>query len=532
MQPISFIGRALLPVFTCLCVGVRGQVTFNLPSNPALVNITSAEYFFDTDNGPGTGTAIPLTAGTNVTISNFTINISGLSDGIHWLYVRAADAAGRWSFANHQPLFIIKAVAFPSNPGIANINAVEYFFDTDPGVGLGTSIPVTAGANVTVSNFSIPLTGLADGIHRLYLRARNANGVWSFDNYQPLFIVKAVVFPGNPGLTNITAAEYFFDTDPGMGSATPITVSSPGTNVVISQSISLGGLGIGVHRLYLRTRDAGGHWSLTNEQNLAILAPSLIIPSNPVPGNLRVLEYFFDTDPGFGNGTSVTIPVTTNLSDFTFPVDVSHLSNGTHILYVRVLDAWSVTTAVSMAIGTPLPITLLSFSGRLQPDNSVLLSWETVNETNNSYFGVERSGNGTDFTEIGRVPGSGTTVQAHDYSFSDGHPVEGINFYRLRQVDLDGRSSYSGVITVMVNSDKLFAIAPNPVQGMLTIHLGGTPSAGGMFRIMDLQGKVLRVISANQDNTQQVVVSDLAAGTYILQYLSTTQMNTTTFVKL
>ena len=279
-------------MFTCLCVCVRAQVTFNLPSNPALANITSAEYFFDVDNGPGSGTQIPLTAATNVTISNFTINISGLSNGIHWLYVRAADASGHWSFATHQPLFIIKPLTFPSNPGVANINALEYFFDTDPGAGLGTSIPVTAGTSVTVSNFSIPLTGLANGIHRLYLRARSTDGIWSFDNYQPLFIVKSVAFPGNPGSANITAVEYFFDVDPGIGSATPITVSSPGTNVTASKAIGLSGLGIGLHRLYVRARDAGGRWSLTNEQNLAILAPSLIIPSNPVPGNLRVLEYF------------------------------------------------------------------------------------------------------------------------------------------------------------------------------------------------------------------------------------------------
>ena len=228
----------------------------------------------------------------------------------------------------------------------------------------------------------------------------------------------------------------------------------------------------------------------------------------------------------------MTIPVTANLSDFTFPVDISHLSNGTHILYVRVLDAWSVTTAVSIAIGTPLPITLLSFTGRLQPDNSVLLNWETANEINNSYFEIERSGNGIDFTGIAKLPGSGTSAEAQDYSFIDSHPLQGINFYRLRQVDLDGHSSYSAVITVMVNGDKLFAIAPNPVQGLLTVRLGGTPSAGGLFRIMDMQGKVLRVIGANQDNTQQVSVGGLAAGTYVLQYMSTTQWYTTTFMKL
>jgi hypothetical protein len=514
-------------------MGVSAQTPIsNLPANLAPLNIVSAEYFFDKDNGAGTGTAIPLTAGTNVTVSNFAINLSGLSTGVHWLFVRVEDAGGRWSFANHQPLFVVKALAFPSNPGITNINAAEYFFDTDPGAGLGTSIPVTAGTNITIPNFSIPLAGLANGLHRLYVRARNASGVWSFNNVQTLFIVKTVSFPGNPGLVNVAAAEYFFDTDPGIGSATPIPVPSPATNVAVSQVIPLTGLAFGVHRLYLRTKDAGGRWSLITWQTLTILSPTLIIPSNPVPGNLTALEYFFDSDPGFGKGTQATIPAGTNLSNFTFPVDVSLLPNGPHVLFVRVLDAWSVTSAVSMVIGTPLPVTLLSFTGRLQPDNSVQLSWETVNEINNDYFEVERSANGTDFGAIGKVPGTGTSTVGHSYSFSDSHPREGTNFYRLRQVDLDGKASYSPVITVIVTNDKLFAIGPNPAREVLTVEMGGTLAADGMFRILDLQGKVLKVIHANQNNTQQVFVSGLAAGTYVLQYLSTTQLHTVTFVKL
>ena len=366
----------LFLVFFCVC-HTQAQITFNLPSNPALVNITAAEYFFDTDPGFGLATAIPVSApGTTTTISNYAISITSLTKGSHHLYIRMRDGNGHWSLTNWQDLFIISPIIFPSNPALVNITAAEYFFDTDPGFGLATAIPVSApGTTTTISNYAISITSLTKGSHHLYVRMRDGNGHWSLTNWQDLFIISPIIFPSNPALVNITAAEYFFDTDPGFGLATAIPVSAPGTTTTISNyAINITSLSTGIHRLYVRTKDASGHWSFSNENNLAILVSSLNIPSNPVLQNITLFEYFFDTDPGFGNGTIVTVTGTTNLVNYMFTADISSLSdNMMHTLYVRALDAWSLTNVSTFGIGTPLPVTLISFTASVQPDNTVLI---------------------------------------------------------------------------------------------------------------------------------------------------------------
>ena len=140
---------------------------------------------------------------------------------------------------------------------------------------------------------------------------------------------------------NITRVEYFFNTDPGFGNATAVSVSpSPNIN---NQSFStdISALPSGLHFLYLRSMDANGKWSVTNKL--------LFLKSTPPPAatNINKAEYFFDTDPGFGNGIDIPIATpSTNLSDIGFPVSLDNLSTGLHVLFVRSADAngkWSIT---------------------------------------------------------------------------------------------------------------------------------------------------------------------------------------------
>jgi hypothetical protein len=531
MKQFFTLLKAAVPVCLLLaCYSGRAQVSFNLPANAAPVNISNAEYFFDTDPGAGKGTSLGLTPGNPVTLSNAVIPITSLSNGVHRFYVRTRDANGHWSLTNNQVLFIVNPVSFPSNPVAVNVTKAEYFFDTDPGAGRGSAIPITAGLNTTVSNYAINITSLTNGVHRLYIRTADANGHWSLTNNQVLFIVNAVAFPSNPALVNVIKAEYFFDTDPGLGLATAIPVTA-GLTTTINAAIPLTGLSTSIHRLYIRTEDANGHWSLTNENNLAILSTSLIIPSNPVPGNITMLEYFFDADPGFGKGTSVAITGTTNLVNYTFPIDVSSLSQGNHNLFIRVFDGWSQTSAIPLSVGTGLPVTLLSFTAMLQSNNTSLLKWVTSNETSNRYFAVQRSGDGAAFDSLGSVPGAGTTGIQQNYSFTDGAPLSGMNYYRLKQVDFNGHETWSPVVSVRVQSPLAFSISPNPAHDLLTVYPGTTLSGKGVFRIIDIRGRLLMTVNATTDNAQQLNIASLAPGTYILQFLTTTNSNTVPFVK-
>jgi hypothetical protein len=524
--------RLSFGVIICLLISqlLMAQVSFNLPSNPGTVNITGAEYFFDSDPGPGKATALTVTPGNPVTISNASIPVNSLANGIHHLFLRTQDANKHWSLTNAQTLFVVTPVTIPSNSALVNITKAEYFFDTDPGPGKAVAIPLTAGLNVTISNFVIDITALTAGLHHLYLRTANANGHWSLTNYQSLFVVNAVNLPSNPALANITKVEYFFDTDPGIGKGTALSVTA-GTTTTISTAIPLTGLAIGIHRLYLRTADANGHWSLTNESNLAILNTSLIIPSNRPPGNITLLEYFFDTDPGFGNGTAVAITGTTNLINYSFTVDVSSLTQGNHTFFVRTFDGWSQTMAVAMHIGTPLPVTLLSFTASLRPDHTVGLNWTTSNELDNKYYAIQRSGNSVDFDSIGSVPGAGTTGIRQSYTFVDASPLPGMNYYRLEQVDQDGHATWSPIVSVRDQGSLQMTLSPNPAHDHLTISLGTAVTGKGVFRIVDMRGRIVRSANATADDVQQLNIAALEPGAYILQYLTATNSTTIPFIK-
>src|ERR1700737_1682220 len=110
---------------------------------------------------------------------------------------------------------------------------------------------------------------------------------------------------------NITAAEYFFDTDPGLGNGGAIAVATPGTTVTLNPSISTASLSQGFHSLSIRTKDASGVWSLYESRTIYLSSAA----SNAGP--IVSAEYFIDTDPGVGNGTALSVGVSGNTVTFT-----------------------------------------------------------------------------------------------------------------------------------------------------------------------------------------------------------------------
>ena len=98
-------------------------------------------------------------------------------------------------------------------------------------------------------------------------------------------------------------------------------------------------------------------------------------------------------------------------------------------------------------IGTVLPVTLSSFTVT-KGAKSAILNWQTAQESNNAYFAIERSKNGTDFAEIGKVNGKGNSTLAQQYAYEDFGISNGQNYYRLKQVNNDGKYTYSAVVSV------------------------------------------------------------------------------------
>ncbi|HNM31028.1 MAG TPA: FG-GAP-like repeat-containing protein, partial [Chitinophagales bacterium] len=157
-----------------------------------------------------------------------------------------------------------------------------------------------------------------------------------------------------------------------------------------------------------------------------------------------------------------------------------------------------------------LPIELTDFTGS-QQGHAVKLEWTTASELNNDKFIIERSSNGDDFDAIGIVSGAGTTEIVHNYQFFDQAPAGGINYYRLKQVDLDGAFTYSQMIVVEVSGEASYLkIYPNPSNGLCTIM--NTDGSSEIVMLNEL-GEVVYTITGNA-NITHINIGQLPAGMY------------------
>ncbi|RYD82590.1 MAG: hypothetical protein EOP53_03285, partial [Sphingobacteriales bacterium] len=198
------------------------------PAAPAaLQNIIAAESFIDTDPGIGAATVVPVTAGLNISNAAASINVTGLSNGFHRLFLRTKNAEARWSITESKDFLYDFNPVYQAAAMAQNITAAEYFIDNDPGFGAGTSIAFTAATEINNAPVQINTAGLTNGVHRLYIRTKSAEDRWSVSNIKDFIVDFDFAYPPIPAaLQNIVAAEYFLNTDPGQGNGTPISLTA------------------------------------------------------------------------------------------------------------------------------------------------------------------------------------------------------------------------------------------------------------------------------------------------------------------
>ncbi|MBK7938890.1 MAG: T9SS type A sorting domain-containing protein [Lewinellaceae bacterium] len=165
-----------------------------------------------------------------------------------------------------------------------------------------------------------------------------------------------------------------------------------------------------------------------------------------------------------------------------------------------------------------LPVELVNFKAVIRDDGAHLI-WATATEKNNHGFEVERSADARNWATIGFVPGHGSAVVPHEYSFTDHNPGQGVNYYRLRQIDTDGKFEYSPmVIADLRNTAPLFDIFPNPSHdGHLSIRCVSPKEGLAMLEIFDWMGyKVFKETIQVQKGTviQPVSLATFPAGAY------------------
>jgi hypothetical protein len=209
------------------------------------------------------------------------------------------------------------------------INKAEYFIDTDPGFGKATNISISIPANNVSLSYTVNISSLSEGFHMIVVRARDDKGNWSIAQEQVFYVYKAQ----SATAANIKKAEYFIDTDPGFGKAVNIPVASPAKDIALSFDVNTGSLE-GFHVIVLRALDNLGRWSTSRQQIFYVFKSTAAAASN-VTG----IEYFLDTDPGFGKGTFYSVPVPASKVAAEFTVNLSGVTNGNHVLYFRAKDA-------------------------------------------------------------------------------------------------------------------------------------------------------------------------------------------------
>ena len=272
-----------------------------------------AEYWVDSDPGLGRATALAVAAGS----AQASIPTGALADGWHMIGLRARNNV-RWS-QTYRYMF------YSEEHAVTDITAAEYYIDADPGLNKGTAIAFTPSASSIA--FSIDnLDALPDGWHTVGMRVRKG-GNWS-QTYRYMF------YTNGHAITDITAAEYYIDSDPGLGKGSAIAFTPDATSIAFSLS-NLDVLADGWHTIGMRVRK-GSFWSQTYRYTFYTNAHSST--------GITAAEYFFDTDPGFGKGTA--IPFTADATTLTFDVNnLDQLPGGWHNIGMRVKKGsnWSQT---------------------------------------------------------------------------------------------------------------------------------------------------------------------------------------------
>lgn len=199
-------------------------------------------------------------------------------------------------------------------------------------------------------------------------------------------------------------------------------------------------------------------------------------------------------------------------------------------LVVTSLNSCGITNITGLSSGTwaltdlssPLPIELLSFSANTTEENTVKCEWITSAELNNDFFTIERGSSPQAFEEIGRIDGAGHSSEINTYTFIDPMPLNGINYYRLKQSDFDGSFTYSKVVAVKFHSTSQLRVTPNPTFGSFDVLLERPLSSNGILLIQSSEGKLIFEKKLDIIGLQKITIPEIktSKGTYFVTVIT------------
>lgn len=217
-----------------------------------------------------------------------------------------------------------------------------------------------------------------------------------------------------------------------------------------------------------------GYWTITAS-------------ATPTSGNYNTTLYPTNVTNNSGLGWTVV----KGTSTATFGLNGTCGASTSSVVNRTGMNGFSVFAVAQSA--APLPVEFISFTGTAKDEYNELM-WSTATETNSQYYYIERSDDGINFHEIGRQNGAGTTSQIHNYAFDDYSPLEGTNYYRLRQVDYNGAFMYSSVVTVDFHRGHMTVtnVKPNPTNGEVNFDFNSPVETTIHMVITDMTGRTVR----------------------------------------
>jgi Glycosyl hydrolase catalytic core len=216
-----------------------------------------------------------------------------------------------------------------------------------------------------------------------------------------------------------------------------------------------------------------------------------------------------------------------------FPTAIPAVSNGALTAAGQIYSDQVSTNAYPANVvdtrSTVVPVELYGFKGsHISPSGGQgagnLLTWHTASEIKNSHFDIERSNDGNNFEKIGTVKGNGTSQKAQDYEFLDKQP-EALNYYRLRQVDIDGKYAFSPIISLKKKSESR-EITPSVSDQVLSIDM---PFTQATVIVSDMLGRIL--LAQTISNGQTIDISRLTTGHYVVSVAANSDKATARFFK-
>jgi hypothetical protein len=221
-----------------------------------------------------------------------------------------------------------------------------------------------------------------------------------------------------------------------------------------------------------------------------------------------------------GTGIGPSVPSGGHTSNYEPHLDVNDLDR-----FMIVFSNWSSVTTnvplqfygtavVSCTAISPLPVELISFTGKPEGKDAIL-SWNTATEINNDFFRLERSKNNADWETITTLNGQGFSAVISNYNFLDKNPGTGTFYYRLSQQDFNGEGEMLGTIAVTIESDN-WEVFPNPSESHWQI-IASQNLANCSIKLWDITGKEIPIQCEITDYSARINMNDQRAGLYFMQ---------------